>query len=53
MKSNLKEIHRRHVELMEVDKIKSERLRKRFICTLKAYGISPSTIADVLAELVT
>jgi len=49
--SNLKEIQRRHVELMEIDKIKSERLRKRFANTLKAYGISASIIADVIAEI--
>lgn len=45
------DVHRRHVELMEIDKITSERLRKRFIETLRAYGISNSVIADVLAEL--
>ena len=36
---------------MEIDKITSERLRKRFIETLRAYGISNNVIADVLAEL--
>lgn len=45
------DIHRRHVELMEIDKITSDRLRKRFIETLKAYGISNNVISDVLAEV--
>ena len=43
-------VHRRHVELMEIDKITSNRLRKRFVQTLKAYGISANVISDVLAE---